>query len=209
MTEIVAKFSELKDEITKKFESILKSYTSTVVSAALTVAEGHEYWVVLEYGSGQAEEGPRGPMPGDDVVLEAPADVNRPRQFETLTVTLNNGTTVTSKWYPIKAREKKLLHFIDRQGVERKALVVYHPGIQARGFLRRTIRAWKHLLDDELAQLAITLGEPPGRPDVVRILNFHFNLLLEQVRAATPVGIEPTGHPHTPLNTAWGIDPAS
>lgn len=199
---MASKFTLIKDDLLAPLDRLLATYRQEF-TAALTVAPKHEYWVVLEYGSGQAEPGARQPMADDPVVLRVSSSLPGPKPLETHTVTLSDGTTITSKWYPITARLKKNLWFIDRQGRTRTAKTVYHPGVQARGFMRRIIFAWQKRL---LASLRAKVGTTfPVRSDHVALVNLQFRTLVEEIREATPVGNEPASA--SPLKDAWGMTP--
>lgn len=209
--DLTASFVIIQDQVLEHLNDLVKTWIKTPIEASLTVT-GHDYWVVLEYGSAPAEEGPREPQNGDDVdvIIAIPSFIPRPHTPTDHTVELHNGTTITSKWYPIRARNKKSLHFIDRHGVERFDTVVYHPGIKARGFLRRAIRAWQYRVLVEFEALDQELGDDlPERRDLVTLINRNLRILLKDVQEATPVGDKHDPRRDAePLAAAWGIIPA-
>lgn len=207
-TSITGHFIRTQGDVMDHLNDIVKTWTKTPITAALTVMPGHDYWVILEYGSGQAESGPRGPRSTDDVVIPLPPGIPRPKILKSHTVELKSGKTVTSKWYPIKARHKKPLHFFDRHGVERYEMVVYHPGIKGLGFIRNAIRMWQYRLLGEFIALDKELGDNlPEREELCQAINRTLKVLLAEVRATTPVSDQhDPRRDATPLADAWGID---
>lgn len=140
------------------------------IHGGLTIT-GHTYWVVLEYGSSPAESDPQ-PKRTDPILLNVPDDIQAPQHH--------------SQWYPIRARYKKKLKFIDSNGRLRFQYAVRHPGIKGRGFIRRTIFAMEPLLGralDELLQDNIF----PTRRELVAVVNAYLRSLCDAVIEATPV----------------------
>lgn len=204
---------EIKGDVMKHLNYLISSYTRAPIEAALTIT-GHTYWVVLEYGSAPAQQGSRRPSSGDPYVVAIPDWVPGPRNPSTHEYVDKNGRTQSGKWYPIKARYKRQLHFIDRSGRQRHQEMVHHPGIKARGFLRRAIRAWAMRVEHDLEYLQQQLeDELPERKTLVKLINFQMRNLLQEIKDATPIGEDADGERFddedgSHLKDAWGIVPA-
>lgn len=206
MPEIGVSVVMIKDSVMDQLTAIKKDLKQRITCGLSVV--GHDYWVVLEYGSAPAEEGTRQEVRNDQAVITIPSYIPGPSTEDHTHEVMVGGTSIQSKWYPITARLKKSLYFIDRNGNERMQKMVYHPGIKARGFLRRCIRAWKQRMIADLEQWTISSkqggGIIPTRRDLVSLLNFNLRILLAEVKEATPVGIKPSVD-GSHLRDAWFI----
>jgi hypothetical protein len=160
------------DQILDTVNDLIQDLGSSPIVGGLSIT-GHEYWVILEYGSSPAEPNPQ-PSEDDVVLLQLPDDIPAPKGH--------------ADWYPIQARYKKKLRFIDSYGKLRMQFAVHHPGIFGRGFLRRTIETVELQFQEVLDGLQRELGdELPSRRDLVAIFNAYLRSLLTAVRAATPI----------------------
>lgn len=143
----------------------------------LTVT-GHRYWVILEYGSSPRESDPAPNESRDAVLLKLPRGIPASKRH--------------AEWYPIRARRKAWIRYLAKDGQSwvQKA-VVYHPGISARGFLRRTIAEMDQNLQrriNEQLKRTLNIGDiVPRRRDLTTVFNRYLKDLLQAVKDATPV----------------------
>lgn len=199
----------IKNSVMDQLTAMLGEFKRPI-QAGISVV-GHDYWVVLEYGSAPAEQGTREAVRNDQTIISLPSRIPSPSNVDHTHEAMVGGSPIQSTWYPIRARYKKTLFFIDRHGRRRFDKIVYHPGIKGRGFLRRSVRAWKQRMLKDLQQWAITSkqsGVTPTRRDFVTLVNYNLRILLDEVRAATPVGTAETSSESTHLRDAWFVIPA-
>jgi hypothetical protein len=172
--------------------------TVPIVRGGLTV-QGHDYWVILEYGSSPRTSDPTPNKPGD-IVLSIPEDIPSPKYH--------------SSWYRIEPRRaKRLVYYDSRQGRVVVRKWVRHPGNLSRGFIRKTIAQVENLLWNALQELDNDEDTLPTRQEIRQVINGHLRLLLLAIREATPVQdrLDRDGFindddttPH--LKDAWGIE---
>lgn len=188
------------DELGSYFAELLQGYEGkTEITGGLTIT-GHTYWVVLEYGSSPAEPDP-GPGPDDPIILELPPASELP---DLPPGSVYPESAHHAEWYPIVARHKRKLKFIDSYGIQRFTDAVHHPGVKAIGFIRRTIQQSLPDLFTMLDELDESLGDDiPDRKQVVQVFNDYLRLLLTAVRFATPVGAKENEEGF--LKDAWGV----
>lgn len=171
--------------------------TRALIKGGLTVT-GHDYWVILEYGSSPRTKN-AGPKRGD-IQLVLPDDIPSPKRH--------------TKWYPIKPKRRggRLVYFDRKEGriVVRKK--VYHPGNLARGFIRSTIAQFERACLQALAQLDGDEDTLPTRQEIREVINLYLRLLLKAIREATPVqdSLDADGFINedgdgSHLRDAWGI----
>lgn len=186
--------NSLRDSINEAISAFGKG---DLIEGNLTVT-GHDYWVVLEYGSSPAEPDP-GPKPTDPIVLTVPPSVHQHHHVDP---------------YPIAARRAKFLKFFwVKENKWVRTVGVKHPGIAARGFIRRTIATLEpqfikqldDLIDDILAD-----GKFPTRRTFVAYMNSYLRVLLREIQEATPVGTDDEGFVRNDdegnLRNAWQVD---
>jgi hypothetical protein len=197
------------DDISKELDQVLHDLqlgdgseyggsTTALIRGGLTV-QGHDYWVILEYGSSPRTSDPTPNKPGQ-IVLDIPDDLPSPKYH--------------SQWYHIYPRRaKRLVYYDSRQGKVVVRKWVRHPGNLARGFIRKTIAQVEASCLRALQELDNDEDTLPTRQEIRQILNIHLRLLLISVREATPVQdrLDRDGFindddttPH--LKDAWGVE---
>lgn len=182
------------------------------IEGGLTIT-GHNYWVIVEYGASPASVN-AGPQDSDPVLLTLPDTVPESKGWQDR--------------YPIVPRNKKMLRFFWK-GRWRRTFVIHHPGSLGRGFLRKYIgnvikslsEGFESIFDNTSGASDEEHDTIPGRAELVEIVNWHLLMLLDAVKAATPVANavdgdgnlvldkrrtgDDTGH----LAEAWGVDLAA
>lgn len=190
-----------------EIDRLLKSLSEVddegmVVLGGLTIT-GHDYWVILEYGSSPKTRNPLSHSQRGDIVKINIPNVPRSKNHRS--------------WYEIKPKRgrgkgARLVYWHNGKLQVRKK--VHHPGIAARGFIRRALadmqgRLYKDLIafdeDDTL----------PDRDDLRMLINKHLMNLLETIRESTPVGaaldsegfeLDDEDDDSAHLKNAWGVN---
>jgi hypothetical protein len=169
---------------------------------------GHDYWWILEYGSSPASPGID--LTGDDL-LQPPDDLPAPHfhteEYPIRPVPRINPETGKLRW----------LYYWHR-GSYRFRLGTEHPGVAARGFVRKAVRKAQLQLKKDLDDLRKRTRGIPTRDQIVAVVNNNLRLLLQLVKASTPVGSPIEDHSPrvreserndgTHLKDAWYIEPA-
>lgn len=168
------------------------------IEGGLTV-DGHDYWVILEYGSSPASPTP-GPTPGDVVPLNPPADVPPSKEW--------------GEPYPITPRERKFLKFF-HDGQQFFSLGVKHPGNVPRMHIRQIIDRYEEKFQQYLEGIFDSHDDTlPERRELVAAFNGFLRAIRTDVKADTPVGefdnegFERDNHDGH-LRDAWGLQLAT
>lgn len=186
-----------------------------LVMGSLTVTAGHDYWVILEYGSSPATPN-AGPSPDDAIQLQMPVGIPAGKGHTTpYEIAPRNGSDGGAR-----------LRFIDAKGRARRERYVYHPGVRAvlgRGFIRIAVAKIEIGMQRELTALtrAHSWAGRQGaggfeaketnrftRNFLAQIVNAYLQILLENVQKATPIYDGPNHKDQSHLRDAWGIQEA-
>jgi hypothetical protein len=187
------------EEIDRLVKSLgYKDENGLVTMGSLTIT-GHDYWVILEYGSSPRTRNPLTHSQRGTLVKINIPDVPRSKNHRS--------------WYPIRPKRRggRLVYW--HRGKLQVRKIVHHPGIAARGFLRRALEDVQNSLYKDLVRLA-NEDTLPDREELRALLNGHLLDLLVSVRESSPVQaaidaggfeLDDEDDDGSHLKDAWGV----
>lgn len=192
MIESEVTFPLLSSDLQDSIAAMIATIGEKPIEGQLTV-DGHDYWVILEYGSSPASQQP-GPSPDDIVPLNAPPAAA-------------GGSKHHSENYIIAPKDAKILRFF-KDGDPQFSMRVAHPGNIPRMHIRQIIQKYEEKLQTVLEDMLFSddTDDLPTRGELVDLFDTFFKAIYDDVVADTPVGtgVQSLQHELGHLQNAWG-----